>query len=72
MKPQERETFINENGLTLSMFIPPSTVIKERFYKSLKNGINLSESQLLEVAKITLLSVEELKMHIDHLKITVE
>ena len=72
MKPEERETFVKEKGLALSMFMPPSAVIKERFYESLKNGKNLSESHLLEVAKMTLLSVEELKMHIDHLRMTVK
>jgi len=51
---------------------PPSIVIKEEFYESLKRGRTLSEGKILEVTKKTLLPLEELKMHVDHLRLTGE
>lgn len=51
------------------MFKPPSVIIKEAFYNLIKNDHVLSDSHLQEVAKRTLLSVEELNMHVDHLRL---
>ena len=70
LKPKEHAEFVREHGLMLSK--PPSIVIKEEFYDSLKRGRTLSEEKILDVAKKTLLPLEELKMHVDHLRLTAE
>lgn len=51
------------------MFKPPSVIIKEAFYNLIKNDHVLSDSHPQEVAKCTLLSLEELNMHVDHLRL---
>lgn len=51
------------------MFKPPSVIIKEAFYNLIKNDHVLSDSHPQEVAKRTLLSLEELNMHVDHLRL---
>ena len=59
LKPKEHVEFVREHGLMLSK--PPSIVKKEEFYDSLKRGRTLSEEKILDVAKKTLLPLEELK-----------
>lgn len=54
----------------MCMYKPPSAIIKEEFYKSLKENKELSESWLQEVAQKTLLTFGELNMHVDHLRAT--
>ena len=51
------------------MLKPPSVIIKEAFYNLIKNDEVLSDSHLQEVAKRTLLSVEELNMHVDQVRL---
>ncbi|XP_068761299.1 uncharacterized protein [Montipora capricornis] len=70
LRPKEHAEFVREHGLMLSK--PPSIVIKEEFYDSVKRGRTLSEEKILDVAKKTLLPLEELKMHVDHLRLTAE
>ena len=53
LKPKEHAEFVREHGLMLSK--PPSIVMKKEFYESLKRGRTLSEDNILEVAKKTLL-----------------
>lgn len=67
---KEYAEFVREHGLMLSK--PPAIVIKEEFNDSLKRGRTLSEEKILDVAKKTLLPLEELKMHVDHLRLTAE
>ena len=51
------------------MLRPPGVIIKEAFYNLIKNDEVLSDSHLQEVAKRTLLSVEELNMHVDQVRL---
>ena len=51
------------------MLKPPIVIIKEAFYNLIKNDKVLSDSHLQEVAKRTLLSVEELNMHVDQVRL---
>ena len=51
------------------MLKPPSVIIKEAFYNMIKNDEVLSDSHLQEVAKRTLLSVEDLNMHVDQVRL---
>ena len=50
------------------MLKPPSVIIKEAFYNLINDEV-LSDSHLQEVAKRTLLSVEELNMHVDQVRL---
>ena len=72
LEPQQHAEFIKEKGLTQSMFKPPSAIIKEEYYESVKEGKKFSDGKLLEVARKTLLGIEELKMHVEHLKVAAE
>jgi hypothetical protein len=72
LTPKEHAAFVNENGDSMCVYKPPSAIIKEEFYKSLKENKALSMSLLQEVAQKTLLSLEDLTMHVDHLRATAQ
>ena len=72
MSPEEHQEFVREHGATELMYKPPSIVIRDQFYESMRAGRSVSDNELEEVARKTLLSVEELKMHVEHLRITAE
>ena len=45
----------------------------KEFYELVKkNDATLTEEHLLDVAKRTMLPLDELKMHVDHLRLTAE
>ena len=69
LRPEEHKDYVDKFGVSGCMFKPPSVIIKEAFYNLIKNDHVLSDSHLQEVAKRTLLSVEELNMHVDHLRL---
>ena len=69
LRPEEHKDYVDKFGVRGCMFKPPSVIIKEAFYNLIKNDHVLSDSHLQEVAKRTLLSVEELNMHVDHLRL---
>ena len=69
LRPEEHKDYVDKFGVGGCMFKPPSVIIKEAFYNLIKNDHVLSDSHLQEVAKRTLLSVEELNMDVDHLRL---
>ena len=69
LRPEEHKDYVDKFGVGGCMFKPPSVIIKEAFYNLIKNDHVLSDSHLQQVAKRTLLSVEELNMHVDHLRL---
>jgi hypothetical protein len=74
LRPEAHLAFVKdrEYDTTNFLFKPPSDVIKEKFYKSIKDGKELSKEVLEAVAKQTLLSFNEVSMQVDHLKATME
>jgi hypothetical protein len=74
LRPEAHLAFAKdrEYDTTNFLFKPPSDVIKEKFYKSIKDGKELSKEVLEAVAKQTLLSFNEVSMQVDHLKATME
>ena len=72
LKPEEHKEFVTKNGVTQCIFQPPSVIIKKEFYELVKNDATLTEEHLLDVAKRTMLPLDELKMHVDHLRLTAE
>ena len=72
LKPEEHKEFVTKNGTTQCIFQPPSVIIKNEFYNLVKNDAVLTEEHLLNVAKRTMLPLDELKMHVAHLRLTAE
>ena len=72
MSPQQHEEFVKKHGAAGVMYKPPSVVIKEQLYEHVRTGRSISESKLEDVARKTLLSIEELQMHVEHLRLTAE
>lgn len=75
LKPEAHLAFMKDRGYDSTanlLFKPPSDVIKEKFYKSIKDGKELSKEDLEVVAKQTLLSFNEVSMQVDYLKGTIE
>ena len=72
LKPKEHADFVKENGNAECMYTPHSVVMKEEFYESIKKNRELSNTQLQKVPQKTLLSLEELNMHVDNLRTTAQ
>ena len=66
--PTKHEEFVNANDAESLMNRPPSVIIKEQFYAAMKAGRELSKDELQDLAKKTLLSVEELVIRVEHLR----
>ena len=54
------------------MYKPPSVVIKEQLYEPVRTERSVSESKMEDVSRKTLLSIEELQMHVEHLRLNDE
>ena len=50
------------------MVNPPSVIIKQEFNRLSKVQTEVSNNTITELARQTLLPVEEVKFHVDHLK----
>ena len=70
LQPDDHKDFVKTNGTSQCMFKPPSAVIKEAFYNIVKSDQTVTDKQLEDVARRSLLSIEELKMHVEHLALT--
>ncbi|CAB4010627.1 Hypothetical predicted protein [Paramuricea clavata] len=70
LKPLAHWAFVKDRAYDTAEFQykPPSAVIKERFYNSLKKGKEMLNIDLESVAKQVLLSVDEVSMQVEHLK----
>lgn len=69
LRPEEHKDYVEEFGVGGCMVKPPSVIIQQAFYNLIKNDDVLSDSHVQEVAKRTQLSVEELNMHVDNLRL---
>lgn len=67
LSPEEHIQHISEHGTGDCHFSPPSVVIKSEFSKRARQGQTMDESTITNMAKITLLSKEEVQMWVDHL-----
>ena len=74
LKPLAHWGYVKDRAYDTAEFQykPPSAVIKERFYDSLKQGKEMLNIDLESVAKQVLLSVDEVSMQVEHLKGTME
>jgi hypothetical protein len=72
LKPQDHLGAVMQHGDTQCIYTPPSSVIKNVFYETLKKNQVVSKEKIEEVAKQTLLSLEEVTMIVEHLKSTAE
>lgn len=72
LRPEEHKDYVTEFRMGACTFKPPSVIIKEEFYGLIKNNKGLSDGHIQQVAKRTLLSVDELNMHVDHLRLTTQ
>ena len=74
LKPLAHWDYVKDRAYDTAEFQykPPSAVIKERFYDSLKQGKENLNTDLESVAKQVLLSVNEVSMLVEHLKGTME
>lgn len=72
MSPQQHEEFVKKHGAVGLMYKPPTVVIKEQLYEPVRTARGVSESKVEDVARKMLLSIEELQMHVEHLRLTAE
>lgn len=72
MSPKDHQEYVKKHGSKDVCCKPPSLIIKEKFYEKMKKGTRLADEDLEGVAKKTLLSLEELQMHVEHLRSTAE
>ena len=56
-----------KHRFTRSSYFPPSTVIKKSFEKAQKESRDLDSEDVEELAKQTLLSIEDVEMWVTHL-----
>ena len=68
LPPQECMDHIAMYGTRDCMVNPPSVIIKQEFNRLSKVQTEVSNNTITELARQTLLPVEEVKFHVDHLK----
>ena len=73
LKPQDTVTLISEKGVSVCDSLPPSVVLKEELNRITKAGeTTISDEVITRLAMKTMLSVEEVKMWMKHLKMVQE